>query len=298
MCIGHAVQDYVFTLPSLPEGGRKFRARGFDCVGGGPAATAAVAIARLGGEAKLAARLGDDSVADTIIEELQGYGVDCSGVRRWPGCRSSLSAVMIDDRGERMIVNYRDPGLPDDASWLAGIAGFDVLLADSKWPAGAIAGFAAARRIGAPAVLDADDPAPDDPALLRGATHIAFSADGLCGLSGETDLAAGLRAIRKRTDAWLCVTDGARGVLVADEAGISSVEAFEVTAVDTLAAGDVWHGAFALALAEGAAEKAAVRFASAAAAIKVTRRGGRAGAPDRADVETLLASNDKRESQR
>jgi sulfofructose kinase len=297
MCIGHAVQDYVFGLPALPEGGRKFRATTFECVGGGPAATAAVAIARLGGEASLASRLGDDAVAATIIEELEGYGVECSRVKRWRGRRSSLSSVMVDAAGERMIVNYRDPDLPEDASWLSDLSGFDVLLADAKWPAGAAAGFAAARRQRAPAVLDADDPAPDDPALLRGASHIAFSADGLRGLTGERELAAGLAAVRARTDAWLCVTDGARGVLAADESGVSSHGAFEVDAVDTLGAGDVWHGAFALALAEGAIETAAVRFASAAAAIKVSRRGGRAGAPSRADVNAMLTTGREMEPQ-
>jgi sulfofructose kinase len=66
------------------------------------------------------------------------------------------------------------------------------------------------------------------------------------------------------------------------------VPAFVVTAVDTLGAGDVWHGAFALALAEGEDEPAAVRAASAAAAIKVTRHGGRAGAPTRAERDALL----------
>jgi sulfofructose kinase len=147
-------------------------------------------------------------------------------------------------------------------------------------------------------VLDADVPTPDDPALLQAATHIAFSADGLRGLTGERELSQGLSAMRTRTDAWLCVTDGARGVLVVEGAEISSVEAFEVDAVDTLGAGDVWHGAFALALAEGAAEREAVRFASAAAAIKVTRRGGRAGAPIRAEVSAFLSSRKQQESRR
>jgi sulfofructose kinase len=69
---------------------------------------------------------------------------------------------------------------------------------------------------------------------------------------------------------------------------LQRVPAFAVTAVDTLGAGDVWHGAFALALAEGDSELAAVRAASAAAAIKVTRHGGRAGAPTRAERDELL----------
>lgn len=290
MCIGHAVQDYVFSLPELPAGGRKFRADAFDCVGGGPAATAAVAISRLGGEASLAARVGDDAVANALIGELQSYGVDCTSVKRFPGRASSLSAVMIDAAGERMIVNYRDPDTPADASWIGAVAGFDAVLADTRWPEGAAAGFKAAQAAGVPGVLDADDPVPDDPAMLSHATHVAFSADGLQGLTGEKDLARGLAAFAARFDNFACVTDGSRGVLLCDESGVSAIGAFDVAPVDTLGAGDVWHGAFTLRLAEGACERDAIRFASAAAAIKVTRLGGRKGAPSRAEVEHFLAT--------
>lgn len=295
MCIGHAVQDYVFSLPELPSGGRKFRAAAFDCVGGGPAATAAVAIARLGGEAFLAARVGDDAVADAIIAELESYEVDCARVKRFTGRASSLSAVMVDAHGERMIVNYRDPDMPVDASFIGAASGFDAVLADTRWPEGAAAGFAAARAAGVPAVLDADDPVPDDPAMLGRATHLAFSADGLQRLTGDNDSARGLAAVRKRFGAWVCVTDGARGVLFSGDGGVAAIGAFEVTPIDTLGAGDVWHGAFALALGEGAAEPDAVRFASAAAAIKVTRAGGRKGAPTRKDVDDFLATHKEME---
>lgn len=295
MCIGHAVQDYVFSLPGLPSGGRKFRAEAFDGVGGGPAATAAVAIARLGGGASLATRLGDDAVADAIVGELEGYGVDCARVKRFAGRASSLSAVMVDAHGERMIVNYRDAQMPAGAGWISDASGFDAVLADTRWPEGAAAGFAAARAAGVPAVLDADDPVPDDPEMLGRATHLAFSADGLAGLTGEKDPARGLTSVYDRFGAWTCVTDGARGVMISDGDGLSAIGAFAVDVVDTLGAGDVWHGAFALRLAEGARAADAVRFASAAAAIKVTRKGGRAGAPRRTEVEAFLATHQEME---
>lgn len=295
MCIGHAVQDYVFTLPELPSGGRKYRASAFNCVGGGPAATAAVAIARLGGKAALVARLGEDRVADAIICELEAYGVDCARVKRFAGRASSLSAVMLDAKGERMIVNYRDADFPAGAEWLGEASGFDAVLADTRWPEGAAAGFAAARKANIPAVLDADDPVPDDPAMLERATHLAFSADGLAGLTGEKDPSRALKSVRARYGAWTCVTDGARGVLLCDDDGVSAIGAFDVDPVDTLGAGDVWHGAFALALGEGATETDAVRFANAAAAIKVTRSGGRTGAPTRAEVDAFLDRNTEME---
>lgn len=293
LCVGHAVHDFVFSMPELPLGGRKHRADGFTSIGGGPAATAAVAIARLGAEVWLAARLGDDAIATLIQEELQHFGVRCEHLRRHPGCRSSVSAVVVDRHAERMIVNYLDPSLPEEASWLPdpGTLGVAAVLADSRWPHGARFALDAARRAGIPAVLDADRPVPPDQSLLRAASHVAFSADALADLTGEADPAAGLRAAGRLTDAWCAVTIGAGGVLIAAGDRFEVSPGFALQAVDTLGAGDVWHGAFALRLAEGANEQDACRFASAAAALKVQRAGGRAGAPLRSDVQQLLEQN-------
>jgi len=293
LCVGHAVQDFVFTLPALPRTAEKHQASRFTSVGGGPAATAAVAIARLGGRALLAARVGEDTIADAIIGELEGHGVDCGAVRRFPGCSSSLSAVMVDAAGERMIVNHLDPALPDSTGWLPAPAraGAAAVLADLRWPAGAAAALAAARAAGIPAVLDADKPIPRDAAALAMATHVAFSAEALADYTGTPDPVAGLHAAADSLAGWCCVTAGAAGVYVLEDGKFSHFPGHEVTVVDTLGAGDVWHGAFVLGLAEGMGEPGAVRFASAAAALKVQRRGGRAGAPTRAEVDEFLRQN-------
>jgi sulfofructose kinase len=313
LCVGHAVQDFVFRTPQLPRHAEKHRAVGFAAVGGGPAATAAVAIARLGGAARLVARLGDDAIAVTICRELEDYGVDCRHVRRYAGHQSSVSAVFIDDAGERLIVNHTDGAMPADSAWLdieVQLADVDAVLTDTRWPAGATRLLQRAREAGLPAVLDADVPVPKEGSLLAAASHVAFSAVGLQDLAGcaadEETLGEALRRYAAASAQWCCVTLGAAGVLVADgrrsvaangraagtgALGLSTLQrvpAFAVTAVDTLGAGDVWHGAFALALAEGDSELAAVRAASAAAAIKVTRHGGRAGAPTRAERDELL----------
>ena len=127
-----------------------------------------------------------------------------------------------------------------------------------------------------------------DPALLQNATHAAFSAPGLADYCNDDDAERALRHVAATTGIWCCVTLGAEGVLYTDGRGMARSPAFDVNAVDTLGAGDVWHGAFALALADGADEPAAIRKASAAAALKVQRRGGRAGAPTRAEVDQFL----------
>jgi sulfofructose kinase len=292
LCVGHAVQDFVFSVPVLPDRGEKYRATGFTSVGGGPAATAAVAVAKLGGRALLAARVGADAAADMIVAELRGYGVDCSHVRRFDGCASSVSAVIVDARGERMIVNNLDPSVPVDAGWLPlpAAVGAQAVLADTRWPEGALAALLAARAAGLPAVLDADRPIPADGELLRAATHVAFSSDALADYTGITDPARALASVAPSFPGWCCVTAGGEGVHVIANGRALHFAAFEVPVVDTLGAGDVWHGAFALALADGRDESAAVRFASAAAALKVQRPGGRAGAPARAELDAFLAA--------
>ena len=99
---GVAVVDFVFFLDEMPRLAEKYRANGDEITGGGGAANAAAAIARLGGHAMLASRLGSDQVADMIAAGLEADGVDCTMLRRFEGCRSSFSSVFIDKAGERL----------------------------------------------------------------------------------------------------------------------------------------------------------------------------------------------------
>src|SRR5262249_31953636 len=111
---------------------------------------------------------------------------------------------------------------------------------------------------------------------------------GLRDYAGHDEIERGLRQAAAETGAWVCVTDGENGVTWLKDGELGHVPAFRVEVVDTLAAGDVWHGAFALCLGAGMGEVAAIRFANAVAAIKCTRLGGRAGVPNRADAESFI----------
>lgn len=292
--IGIAVLDYVFSVDALPVAPVKYRARALDVVGGGLAANAALAAARLGADVSLATRLGDDLPAAEIVAGLEANGVDCALARHFSGRRSPVSAVFLNPAGERMIMNHADPEMPDDIGWLPSAlpSGTAAVLGDIRWDEGARYLFGLARRAGIPAVLDVDR-APRDPALLDAATHVALSMQALGEISGEGDARAGLEKLARRHGGWLAVTAGADGVWFTESGAIAHEPAFKIDAVDTLAAGDVWHGALALALGEKMTPREAVRFASAAAAIKCERRGGREGAPNRGEVETFLATRGK-----
>ncbi len=290
LSVGLAVQDFIFFVDEMPRQPVKYRARDMAVVGGGCAATASAAVGCLGGRSMLAARLGRDSVGDQIVEELEGYGVDCSLVRRYPDRRSSMSSIFIDKTGERMIVNFRDTDLPEECDWLPDLAdlGIGAVLADTRWAGGAEAAMAAAHQAGLPAILDAEGPVREAEQAVGMASHIAFSRNGLVDWTGHEDLQRGIRDVAARTGAFVSVTDGAHGTWYIDASGEHHVPAYPVEAVDTLGAGDVWHGAFALRLAEGADAGNAIRFASAVAAIKCSRYGGRAGVPDRGEVEAFM----------
>ena len=292
ICVGIAVMDYIFAVDELPSGGGKHFASGFSEIGGGPAATGAVAAVRLGARAALWGRVGADAIGERLIDELAEHGVDTAHVRRVHGGRSSLSAVMVDGRGERMIVNFADSGLDADPSWLPleSLKEADAVLAHHRWPAAAEAVLRKARLLGIPSVLDADvAPEREAGALVGLASHVAFSQGALANLSGTADIAEGLMRAQERTGAWVCVTAGGDGCHWLEDGTLRHQPAFAVEVVDTLGAGDVFHGALAVALGESRATADAVRFASAAAALKCTRFGGRAGIPDRGEVERFLA---------
>lgn len=294
ICVGHSALDRVFTVEAWPAASAKVKASSLAEIGGGMAANAAVAIARLGGEAHFWGPAGEDSVAELMRVQLQAAGVDVNGLRRFAGRQSSTSAILIDARGERLIVSYRGSALEAPADWLplAQIASAGAVLADVRWPQGALAALRAARRAAIPNVLDADTAeAATLQALAGQAEYVLFSEHGLECFAGVGEIEGGLRRALALGARFAAVTQGERGVrwIAAGQAGgMRHVPAFAVPVVDTLAAGDVFHGAFALMLAEAKAPEQALRYANAAAAIKCTRAGGRNGSPLRDEVERFL----------
>ena len=297
LCLGMSALDAIYRVPSIPLQPTKVLATDFTESGGGMAANASVAVARLGGQSHYWGRVGDDQLGARILAELVAEGVAVDGVRRIPGCVSPSAAILVGADGERLVCAYNDPRLPVDASWLAldSVPEFAAVLADVRWPEGAAAVLDAARCAGRIAVLDGDV-GPTDALvdLAARATHAIFSEPGLAQIAGPGDPGANLARIAARLRGVVGVTLGQEGFLWREGVRERRVPAYPVIAVDTLAAGDVWHGAFALALGEGRELEAAARFANAAAAIKCSRFGGRRGAPKRAEVIELIESGSMR----
>jgi sugar/nucleoside kinase (ribokinase family) len=225
------------------------------------------------------------------MTEMAREGIDTSGVVRVAGATAPVSGIMVDAAGERMIVTHRDKRIETaritDPDRL--VAGVSLLLADNRFPELVRPVCEAARRRGVPVVLDADRPSVEDDPLFRISTHVIFSGECLRGTTGLDDLSAGLQRMAPRTSAFLAVSDGAGPVRYLAEGAVRTMPVFKIEAIDTLAAGDVFHAGIALALAEGRDEVSAMRFGAAAAGLKCTRFGGSMGAPKRAEVEAFLA---------
>jgi sulfofructose kinase len=291
-CVGIAVQDRIYYVNALPEGGGKYQSAQYQETGGGPAATAAVAIACLGGEVDFIGRVGDDSCGNTLLAELQSFGVNTQYCRQVPQARSSQSAILVDSQGERIIVNYPSPDLPADAEWLHSIdfSAYDMVLADVRWHEGTLKALTLARAAGVPTLLDADTTPQDITPLVALADHAVFSCGGLRRMAGISDARQALTAVAAHTDGRVYVTQGEDGTLWKEHEHFCHLNAFTVNVVDTTGAGDVFHGAMAVALAEKMPEEKAVLFANAVAAMKCTRPGGRAGIPNREQTESFLSS--------
>jgi sulfofructose kinase len=292
LCAGGAVQDIVMRVDEFPAPGGKVQASEFLITSGGQAGNAAVAVARLGGQCSYIGALGDhdDEVANTIAKTFADENIDVSGTLRVPGARSSVSLIMIDAAGEKMIATLRDQGLskavPDNAK--AAVATVDAVLLDNRYANITMPICEAARARGIARVLDFDKETPADDPLMQASTHVIASAEALRSATKLEDLSAALRKFGKSYQGFLAVTDGPDGVYWLEGGEIRHMTAFKVDAIDTLGAGDTFHGAFTLRLVETGDVIASMRFAAAAAAIKCTRFGGVKGAPTRAEVDDFL----------
>lgn len=289
-CVGITVLDRIQRVNSLPTTGGKYVAKDYFEVGGGPAATAAVAVAKLGHNVDFIGRVGQDSVATIMLAELAEYDINVDKVVQIKGATSAFSAILVDDEGERMIINYQDPSLSRSADPLKNIdfSQYTSLLADVRWPEGAKYALEQAKQHNIPSVLDADI-APDSiNDLVKLADHVAFSEPGLEKFTGCSDPIEGLKIAQQQTDGKVYVTVGSKGCYWLEDNKLCHEPVIKVNVVDTTGAGDVFHGALAVAVAESKQSRESIVFSNMVAALKCTKRGGREGIPTRIEVDSKL----------
>lgn len=284
LCVGHASYDLVFTVPKHPRPDEKIFAEGFIACGGGPAANAAVTVARLGYRAAFAGYLGNDPYGDLHADELRREGVATELVIRG-AAPTPLSAVLVKPDGSRALVNYKGETrpLPAGAIDFSGVRPKAILF-DGHEPEVSLplAG------IGVPTILDAGSIHKGTEALMFRVDYLVCSEKFARQWSGADDPERALNGLAERSPA-VVLTLGERGLLWKRGAESGRLPAFSVAAVDTTGAGDCFHGAFVAALAAGFPWSDILRFASAAGAICCTRLGARKGIPERNELARFLA---------
>jgi sulfofructose kinase len=222
---------------------------------------------------------------------LSAEGLDTQGLFTVEGSRSSHASVIVDGLGQRLVVPFHDPAVDPSPHWLPldTLDHMDLLHCDVRWVDGARAALQAARARGIPTMVDGDvAPRAVLQQLMPLADYAVFSDAGILAYTGLTDVQEAVRQVAEQHSRHVGASCGADGYYWIEEGQIQHVPAPLVEVVDTLSAGDVFHGAFALAILEGQDTHSAARFACAAASLKCTQFGGRLGCPTRAAVEAMI----------
>jgi ribokinase len=260
---------------------------------GGLTATALVAARRLGARCAYAGVLGDDELSQFVLQRFREESINTSHVLRRPGARPVASTIVVGrDRGTRNI--FFDltgaAGAADDQPSEAVLRSTRVLLLDHFGPKGMCRAARTARAAGIPVVADFERQDVESFAeLLALPDHLVISDQFAYRLSGRQDPGLAAEELWHPARSVVVVTCGAQGCCYSTGPGRQGRQpAFAVKVADTTGCGDVFHGAYAAAVAWGWPLERRLRFASAAAALKASRPGGQQAVPNRGEVESFL----------
>ena len=296
--VGSLNMDLFIDVARLPAPGETVVGKNFRRSPGGKGANQASAIARLGYPVTMIGAVGRDALGDELIATLGQQGVGVDAIARRNGVASGTALIVLDAAGQNQIVIAAGANGTLSAADIAGCAALlhrsRAVIAQLETPLAAVeAALRAARETKAVAVLNSAPFVPGCEALLPWCDWLLPNETEASKLAGfeVRDLDSAARAARRIREAGralnVLVTLGAAGAWLDTPEFSGHIPAFVVKAVDTVGAGDAFVGAFVTRLVEGAAPREAARFASAAAAIAVTRPGAQSG-PTRAEADALL----------
>ena len=296
--VGSSNTDMVIRLDRIPRPGETVLGGEFVTAAGGKGANQAVGAARAGGDVAFIARVGQDMLGEQAIAGFIRDGININHVSRDKAAPSGVALIFVGKNGENSIAvaggaNERlSPADVRKAKSVIAAATVVVLQLEIPLPTVELAARLAAAA-GAIVILNPAPARPLPDSLLR---HISIltpnesEAELLTGIKVNNDSAAAKAAavLQGRGVRTVILTLGARGAFIAHGGKMERVPGFKVKAVDTTAAGDIFNGALAVALAEDQPLKQALRFANAAAALSVTRAGAQPSAPLRREIERFL----------
>ncbi len=295
--VGSVTMDLVTRTPRIPLIGQTLIGDGFETTPGGKGANQAVAAARLGYPVAMIAKVGDDVYGPELLQNLARAGVETAAIEQVTGS-SGLAPMFVAHNGENSIVVVPGANGQMDSETIERhrelIRSAGMVLCQLEIPKEALSyTLACCAHAGVPVMLD---PAPaavlPDPTWAQATWFTPNETEAAFYLGSEVTVEEAAQQFLRKGARNVALKRGERGVFVAIAGGRAEwVKPFAVEAVDSVAAGDCFNGAFAVALLEGRDPWAAARFASAAAAISVTRTGAQASMPSRAEVDAFLAAH-------
>lgn len=299
LVVGSFMMDLVVRTPRVPENGETIIGTSFNRFPGGKGANQAVAAARLGGAVTMAGKVGSDDFGDEFLSVLASEGINTAYILRDSQAATGVGFITLDHAGNNRIVVVPGANLRYSVQDLAQIESLikdsDILIMQLEMDMSVIEhAVELAGRYQVPVILN---PAPAralDDELLRGVTYLTpneTEAEILTGVKVTSiDRAKeAAEALLEKGVKTVVLTLAEKGALVASNAGATHVSGFSVQPVDTVAAGDAFNGAFAVAISKGKSLVEACRFANAVGAIAVTRPGAIPSLPSAAEVERFLA---------
>jgi sulfofructose kinase len=280
VCIGAATLDTIFAVPRHPGADERIVASELGRAGGGPAATAAVALARLGVPVSLVGTVGDDAVGEEIRGGLAREGVDVSELAAVPGARSAESAILVDaDGGGRTIVAYLGTLPPLQLG-----AGARELCRGAAWTHVDHLGYGAVVGEGLRMSVDGGNPIPE--LDLHGVALYAPTESALREAFGDA-----ARAIDAGAELVVVTRGGGGSVAYTRGGDVLEAPAFEIEPVSTLGAGDVFHGALLAQLVQEIPLRDALAAANICAALSCRALDGRSAIPSAEELEAVLTGS-------
>ncbi|MGA8075210.1 MAG: carbohydrate kinase family protein [Candidatus Acidiferrales bacterium] len=294
--VGLNATDTIIRLPRFPEFDSKMELISHDVRAGGQVASAMVACRRWGLSARYIGKIGEDWAGEFQRRELESDDVE-SHLFPVAGCESQRAYILVDEAsGERTILWKRDARLeirPEELrrDWITSAS---ALLVDAHDTAAATQAAQWAREAGIPVIVDVDNRYSGVQVLLEHMDFVIGSRDFPAQLTGESDLLKSLPMIHEEFKCRLTgATLGKDGVIAWDGARFLYARAFDVRAIDTTGAGDIFHAAFVYGVVKGWPCERLLEFSCAAAGLACTAIGARAGIATLAEIEHLMKTGAK-----
>ncbi|MEE9356068.1 MAG: PfkB family carbohydrate kinase [Methylococcaceae bacterium] len=286
LCVGHASYDLVFSVEEHPSEDEKIVANSLLSSGGGPAANAAVMIQKLGFKAAFAGYLGNDLYGNKHQQELAENKVDTSLIVRGE-LPTPLSAILVKPDGRRALINYKgDTQALSTQSIDFSRVNTKVILFDGHEPYISVPLAKDAKSKGIVTVLDAGSLHQGTKMLMELVDYVACSEKFAVQLAG--DVRSALTQLANISPAVI-ITLGEKGLVWQRGKQRGELAAPQVSVVDTTGAGDAFHGALAVAIADGMCWEDCLIFASAAGSLCCMKLGARPGLPDENDLRSLFS---------